>query len=161
MEWDEFEAACPEIGQVARERFAKDELVMLGTLRRDGSPRISPCEVDFAGGRMLFGMMWHSMKALDLRRDTRLVVHSVTSERAGTDGDIKLYGRAVEIFDAATRALYRETVQARIEWAPEEPRFHVFALDVERAGYVVIGDERQRTMAWEPSSGLRQWDGSE
>jgi general stress protein 26 len=159
MEWDEFEAACPEIGRLARERLAKDELVMLGTLRRDGSPRISPCEVDFAGGRIFFGMMWHSMKALDLRRDPRLVVHSVTRDRAGTDGDIKLYGRAIEVFDAPTRELFRETVQARLDWAPEEPQFHVFALDVERAGYAVFDDERQRTMVWEPSGGLRVLDG--
>jgi len=46
MPWDAFEAACPELATLARERFAKDELVMLGTIRADGSPRISPCEVD-------------------------------------------------------------------------------------------------------------------
>ena len=33
MPWDAFEAACPELASRASERFSKDELVMLGTLR--------------------------------------------------------------------------------------------------------------------------------
>jgi hypothetical protein len=52
-------------------------------------------------------MMWHSPKALDLLRDPRLVVHSVTCNREGTDGDIKLYGRAVAIDDPNLRTAYR------------------------------------------------------
>ena len=51
---------------MAEERFRKDELVMLGTLRADGSPRISPCELDVAEGHLFLGMMWRSKKALDL-----------------------------------------------------------------------------------------------
>ncbi len=42
MRWDAFERACPEIGELARERFERDQLVMLGTIRLDGSPRVSP-----------------------------------------------------------------------------------------------------------------------
>jgi hypothetical protein len=34
---------------------------------------------------------------LDLLRDSRIVVHSVTSDREGTEGDVKLYGRAIDI----------------------------------------------------------------
>ena len=65
MRWDEFTIACPEIALLAEERFRADELVMLGTVRADGSPRISPCEVDFSTGRLLLGMMWRSMNAQD------------------------------------------------------------------------------------------------
>lgn len=43
MRWKEFADACPEIAERAEERFRTDQLVMLGTLRTDGSPRISPC----------------------------------------------------------------------------------------------------------------------
>jgi hypothetical protein len=55
MRWDEFADRCPEIAGLARQRFVKDELVLLGTNRRDGSPRISPNEIDFAAGRLLLG----------------------------------------------------------------------------------------------------------
>lgn len=42
MRWDAFEQSCPEIAGPARERFAKDQVVLVGTIRKDGSPRISP-----------------------------------------------------------------------------------------------------------------------
>ena len=50
MRWDTFEDVCPEIAGIASERFALDQLVMLGTIRRDGSPRVSPNECDFGEG---------------------------------------------------------------------------------------------------------------
>ena len=51
MRWDEFTDACPELAGMARDRFAADEMVLLGTIRKDGRARISPCEIDFAAGR--------------------------------------------------------------------------------------------------------------
>jgi hypothetical protein len=55
MRWDEFAATCPRIADLAEDRFRADELVILGTIRPDGSPRLSPCEVDFAAGHLLLG----------------------------------------------------------------------------------------------------------
>lgn len=155
MRWDAFEAACPEIGGLATARFRGDELVMLGTLRPDGSPRISPCEVDFAGGHLLLGMMWRSRKAQDLLRDPRCVVHSVTCDRMGTDGDLKLYGRMIDVRDPELRLAYRHAIRARIDWEPDEPEFHLFSLDVERAGFTIFG-EAHHALAWDPESGLRR-----
>lgn len=155
MRWDDFERACPEIAELARERFVRDELVMVGTLRNDGSPRISPNEIDFAAGRLFVSMMWRSRKALDLMRDPRVVVHSVTSNRQGTDGDIKLYGRALDEQDPDVRRAFREAIRARIDWAPDEPNYHCFSIDVERAGYITFA-EPQRVMAWDPERGLRE-----
>jgi hypothetical protein len=37
-----------------------------------------------------------SKKAVDLLRDPRVVVHSVRSDKDGTDGDVKIYGRAID-----------------------------------------------------------------
>ena len=155
MNWKEFRAAAPDLAELAQERFAKDQLVMLGTLRADGAPRISPCEVDFAAGELLLGMMWRSKKARDLQRDPRIVVHSITANREGTDGDVKLYGRVREILDLDTRRAFRDAIKARIDWAPDEPRYHLFALDITSAGFVVFGDERY-ALAWDPSRGLRR-----
>ncbi|MGQ0668325.1 MAG: pyridoxamine 5'-phosphate oxidase family protein [Actinomycetota bacterium] len=156
MRWDEFAAACPEIATLAHDRFAKDQVVMVGTLRKDGSSRISPCEPDFADGRLMLGMMWQSKKALDLLRDPRIAVHSCTSDRMGTQGDIKLYGRAVEVRDPELRHAFREAIQARIDWAPEEPNFHLFSIEVESAGYAIFGDEHY-ALAWNPTEGLRRF----
>lgn len=157
MRWDGFEAACPEIAVMARERFLADDLVLVGTLRRDGSPRISPNEPDFAAGRLFVSMMWRSKKALDLLRDPRIVVHSVTCDRMGSDGDIKLYGRAVEEHDPEVREAFREAIRARIDWAPDEPSYHCFSVEVESAGYTRFSEtEGNRALAWEPERGLRE-----
>jgi hypothetical protein len=153
VRWDEFAEACPEIASVAEERFRKDELVTLGTLRADGSPRISPCEIDFAVGHLFLGMMWRSRKALDLLRDPRIVVHSLQAEREPTVGDIKLYGRASEILRPELRKAFRSAILARIDWAPDEPDYHLFSLDVREAGYISFSDRVVTT--WDASRGLR------
>jgi hypothetical protein len=155
MRWSAFSAACPEIASLAQERFARDEVVLVGTLRRDGSPRISPNEVDFVDGHLMLGMMWRSRKALDLLRDPRCVVHSAPSDRMNPGGDVKLYGRAVAVDDPAAREAYREAIRARIDWAPQEPNFHCFMLDVESAAFITFAEPR-RLLAWDAARGLRE-----
>ncbi len=155
MRWDGFEQACPEIASLARERFTRDEVVLVGTLRADGSPRISPNECDFTAGRLFVSMMWRSKKALDLLRDPRIVVHSAPSDRMNPGGDIKLYGRIVDEQDPTVRTAFREAIRARIDWAPDEPEYHCFSLDVEEAGYAVFGDDAH-ALAWDPTRGLRR-----
>jgi hypothetical protein len=156
MRWEEFAAACPELAQLGEERLRSHELCLVGTLRRSGWPRISPVEPDFAAGELMLGMMWRSPKALDLLRDPRLVVHSVVSSRMGTEGDFKLYGRAVDVHEPERREAYRAAIKARLDWAPDEPDYHLFAVDIESAGFVVFGDERYG-LAWDPERGLRRW----
>lgn len=156
MRWDAFEAACPELAEIARSRFERDELVLVGSIRRDGWPRISPCEVDFAAGHLFLGMMWRSPKALDLARDPRVVVHSVTTNKDGTDGDVKVYGRAVDVADPGLRSAFRAAITARIDWAPEEGAYHLFSVDVDRAAHLAFGDGRERIAVWDPASGLRR-----
>ena len=155
MRWDAFERACPEIGELARVRFERDQLVVLGTIRRDGSPRVSPCECDFGAGRLFVSMMWRSRKALDLLRDPRVVVHSVTSNKDGTDGDVKVYGRVVDEQDPAVRAAFRDAIRTRMDWAPDEPEYHCFSVDVRSAGYVRFGD-RAEALTWDEDRGLRR-----
>jgi hypothetical protein len=149
MRWDEFATACPELAQLGEERLRAKELCLVGTLRKNGWPRISPVEPEFVDGELMLGMMWRSPKALDLLRDPRLVVHSVVSERSGEEGDFKLYGRGVPIDDPS--------IKARIDWEPPEPNFHVFAVEAESAGFVTFAEPRHG-LAWDPERGLRRWE---
>src|SRR6184192_4184385 len=138
MRLDEFAEAAPELAALGEERLRGRELCLVGTLRANGSPRISPVEPEFVDGELMLGMMWRSPKALDLLRDPRCVIHSVVSDRHGTEGDFKLYGKAVDVHDPERRAAYRATVRARIEWEPSEPTFHCFAVDIESAGFMIF-----------------------
>jgi len=97
---------APELATLGEQMLDRSGLVMLGTLRKNRCPRISPVEPLFADGELYLGMMWQSLKALDLIRDPRCTVHSPTSNHDGSEGDFKVYGRAVEIQDLDTRQRY-------------------------------------------------------
>jgi hypothetical protein len=156
MRWDEFAAAAPELAAIGEERLRSRELSMVGTLRKNGWPRISPVEPEFVDGELMLGMMWRSPKALDLLRDPRLVVHSTLTDRHDLAGDFKLYGLAVEVPESDRRARYRATIKARIDWEPAEPNYHVFAVDIHAAGFVTFAEPRHG-LAWDPERGLRRW----
>jgi hypothetical protein len=154
MRWQDFVNACPEIAGRADERFRRQELCMVGTIRADGSPRISPCELDHAEGHLILGMMWRSRKALDLLRDPRCVLHSCTTDRMGTEGDAKIYGIAEDVQEPGLRQAYRDAVKRRIDWAPDEPNFHAFAIDVRSAGFITFEDPKV-VVTWDPERGTR------
>lgn len=158
MRWIEFEQACPKLASMVRERFEREQIFLIGTLRADGSPRISGVECDFVDGDLCTGMIWQSTKALDLQRDARVTIHSLVPDKAHeseNQGDIKLYGRAVPIMDPAKRASYESAIQARINWHPTEP-YHCFAFDLERAGHVRFVDGDRHVLAWQAGGGLAE-----
>jgi hypothetical protein len=116
--------------------FQERGVVLLGSIRRDGTPRISPLEAPFVvRSELLLGMMWRSKKALDLLRDPRCLLHSAPADASGADGEFKLYGRAREIDDAAWRAEYFAAAQERIPEVDPDAPAHVFAFDLEQAWF--------------------------
>ena len=160
MRWDEFAASAPELAALGHEAFEEQHLSVLGTLRRDGWPRLSPCEIYFVEGELMLGMMRNSVKAGDLLRDDRITVVNGQAERIPRRGDFKIYGRASEVTDARLRDRYGETIYAAIEWRPEEP-FPLFAVDIVSVSYISFADDR-RAMRWSVQGGfqaLRHPDG--
>jgi hypothetical protein len=155
MKWDEFATAAPELAELGRERLERTNLCLVGTLRKDGSPRISPVEPDIVDGELMVGMMWRSRKALDLLRDPRVVVHSTVCDREGTEGDFKLYGRASEVRDPEVRTRYADAVERRLDWRPPD-RSHVFSVDIESAGFVIFQPDGY-ALKWTPSAGTRRF----
>jgi len=173
MRWDEFGRACPELAEIAREWVADRHIMLLGTLRPDGSPRISAVECDVVvwdgaaalahttegstgtvGADLCTGMIWQSKKGLDLLRDPRMTVHSLPPGLHNPAGDLKLYGRAVEVTEPAGRRAYGETLYARIQWQPSEP-YHLFALDIESAGLVRFEGDDREVLHWRAGGALR------
>jgi hypothetical protein len=94
--WREMELGAPEIARLGMARLNAARIALLGTLRCDGSPRISPVEPYFAAGQLLVGAMAWSTKAADLRRDPRYVLHSTVTGPDSGEEELKLYGSAVE-----------------------------------------------------------------
>ncbi|HET9187922.1 MAG TPA: pyridoxamine 5'-phosphate oxidase family protein [Acidothermaceae bacterium] len=90
----------PEFAARVQALFDARKHKTMATLRRDGSPRISGIEMQFVAGRVTFGMMDRSMKALDVQRDPRVAFHSPSVDPPEADnsawvGEAKLSGRAV------------------------------------------------------------------
>jgi pyridoxamine 5'-phosphate oxidase-like protein len=107
--WEELAAAEPEFAERVRSRFGIRKHCTMATLRRDGAPRISGTEIEFGeDGELYIGSMPGARKALDLRHDSRLALHSPTSDPPEGDpgaweGEAKIAGQAHEVSDR-TRA---------------------------------------------------------
>lgn len=111
ISWRELEAAAPQIAQPGRRRFESTRVALLGTLRKDGSPRISPVEPYLSQGLLLFGAMPWSLKVTDLVRDPRCVLHSPITAPDSGEVELKLYGCATaasnEIRDGCTNGWWQ------------------------------------------------------
>jgi hypothetical protein len=130
-EWSELEDGAPEIARLGRARLGAVPVTMLGTLRADGSPRISPVEPYLAGGQLLIGAMARSGKAADLRRDPRYVLHTMVTGSDTGEGELKLHGCAVP---AGPRQL---TAADRAWWSGQPPELAVvFTLGIATAIFV-------------------------
>jgi hypothetical protein len=136
MRWHDFEAAEPRLAGLARDRLIEPGVVLVGTVRRDGSPRISPVEPFLLEGELWLSMLWGSYKAADLRRDPRVLVHSIVTDRSGDEGEVKVRGRCREEPDPEVQQRYAAAVASALGWRPEVGRFHLFAVDLASVAYL-------------------------
>jgi hypothetical protein len=154
MKWQQFEAGAPDLAAFARQELGRNRVMLIGTVRKDGSPRISLVEPWILDGDLYLGMMWQSVKALDLLRDPRFVLHNAICSSTGQETEISLRGRAIEVRDAELRAKYVLAVAERITW--KEPHFHLFTLDIKSAAVVKYEAGEQSVMMWPQGKQFRR-----
>ena len=119
MRWADFERAAPGLAGLGRERLLAPGVVLVGTIRHDGSPRISPVEPFVLDGQLWLSMLWGSHKAADLDRDPRVLVHSIVTSRDGGDGEFKLRGWCRAETDRTVLERYADAVSAALGWRPD------------------------------------------
>jgi hypothetical protein len=141
--WADFEASHPEFASRVQSLMASRKHLTMATLRRDGSPRISGTEIEFAGGQMRIGSMPGAVKAADLRRDPRVAIHGPTEDPPpdnprGWKGEAKVAGTAVEVDSGGTA--------------------HRFNIDIREAVITHLNDEGTRLVveSWNPERGYRR-----
>lgn len=135
--WTTLCSDTPELAQAITSRFTANLHHILGTIRPDGSVRLSGTEVTIDPDHVGLAMMPHSHKLNDVRRDPRVELHSAPLDAHLSRGDAKLVGVLIETGETEG-----------------QPRA-AFILDVTKASLVrVIGDQLEFT-TWSPSSGLR------
>lgn len=152
--WQEIEKEVPDFAGRVRAVFDAHRHKTLATLRKDGSPRISGIEAQFKDGEVWLGSMPGAVKALDLRRDPRLALHSASADPDDADpgswpGDAKLAGRAVEIADPAVREGFG---------GPPGQDFHLFRVDVTEVVRTFVDEAGEHLVIeiWHEGRGLRQ-----
>ena len=94
MEWSALEHRQPGLAELGRKRLLEPGVVLVATIRGDGTPRVSPVEPFILDGTLWLSMLWQSRKAVDLLRDPRILVHSVVISRDGGEGEFKIRGTA-------------------------------------------------------------------
>jgi hypothetical protein len=149
-DWHDVERGAPDIARLGAARLNAARVAMLGTLRRDGSPRISPIETSILNGRLLVGAMPWSAKAADLGRDPRYVLHSTVTGPDSGEGELKLHGLA----DQAGPAVRGEPADAW--WSARPPdQAVVFQLRIGLALFVEWDMERSLMTIhrWSPRDG--------
>jgi hypothetical protein len=143
VRWADLEAGAPRLAARARALVVEPGVCLVATIRRDGTPRLSPVEPLLLDGDLWLSMLWQSRKAADLLADDRVLVHSIVTTREGQPGEVKLRGRAVPVDDQGRRDRYPEAV-AELGWQPVEPWFHLFVVeltDVTSISYAGEGDQ--------------------
>jgi hypothetical protein len=148
--WRDVELAAPELARLGMARLTSAGVALLGTLRRDGSPRISPIEPYIAQGELLIGAMTWSAKAGDLRRDPRYALHSAVTSPDTGEGELKLHGPAAQ----ASQDLRASAADAWwLAWAPDKAI--VFTLHIRQAVFIDWDIKRGLMTAhrWSPATG--------
>jgi Pyridoxamine 5'-phosphate oxidase len=140
--WAEFETANPEFASRVHALLASRKHLTMATLRRDGSPRISGTEIEFAEGQLRIGSMPGAVKALDLRRDPRVAIHGPTDDppegnASAWKGEAKVAGTATEVESGSTA--------------------HRFLIDIQEVVITRLNDAGDRLLveSWSPARGYR------
>ena len=137
--WAAFAQEAPELARDARAAFAVRKHCTMATLRADGSPRISGTEVQLSDGQLWIGSMHSAVKALDLRRDGRVALHSPTvdppeGDESSWSGEAKVAGRAVEV--------------------PSGDVSHRFRIDIDEVVHTDVDGDRLRIRSWHRGRGV-------
>jgi len=150
--WNEFAEAAPRIAAIfSRRHAATGNLCMLGTLRSDGFPRISPVEPRFFENQLWIAGMPNTTKFRDLARDPRFCLHTATVDTEVKEGDAKLWGVVDDVQD---KALHQRFAQALFDETGFDIRGeefdHCYRADLTGGSAVEVGDGHMDITIWKP-----------
>jgi hypothetical protein len=155
--WQEFAAEAPRIAEVfVRRHRATGNLCLLATLRSDGYPRISPIEPRIFAGRLVLVGMPNTTKFQDLGRDGRFCLHTATVDPYVGDGDVKLWGDAVNLQDKGLHQRFADDLFAESGFDLRGQEFDPFFVgDLIGASSIETADGQLAITIWKPGEGER------
>ncbi len=152
--------AEPDLAERVREVLSSTINAVLGTIRRDGSPRLSGADPYFHDGQLRIWSMPGARKGQDLRRDPRVAVHSIPwDSRRLRDGavdvgpaDAKVTGTAVLAADDGERSRFRAWLQAERGVAPPAD-WDLFTIDIDSLAVDSVEEGQLVVDRWSATDG--------
>jgi hypothetical protein len=135
MRWAEIAARQPALGEVAHDKLIKPGALLVGTVTKDGSARISGVEPLIMDGELWLSMMRTSMKAHDLHRDPRILLHSLINGPEAAP-EVKVRGTVLVETGRDVQERYAAAVAAELGWSPVAGQFTLLRVDVRDVTYI-------------------------
>ncbi|WP_419925211.1 pyridoxamine 5'-phosphate oxidase family protein [Candidatus Poriferisocius sp.] len=152
VHWGQLEVQVPELAGGIRLRFESHIHAVLGTLHRDGSPRLSGMEAPIRDGHLWLGMISGSRKATDLLHDPRFSLHSSLDTEELPLGDARIDGRAVV---ATPEEVDLFVASHRMPIDNPHDTMALFTAHISRATLIRVEGQELLIETWTPSDGLR------
>ena len=159
MIWNEFHQSNEQFSNLFKLKFNEKGLILLGTIRKNGIPRISPVEIFFVQNQILLGLMNKSKKYLDILRDPRGVVQNIIMNNDGSDGEFKFNVEMIELPDPLIRNSFFDEFARR--WNNDIPKAykesaHIFTIDIKFASITTwnIKDGKMFVKMWHEKKGF-------
>ncbi|WP_327114868.1 pyridoxamine 5'-phosphate oxidase family protein [Nocardia sp. NBC_01730] len=155
--WSAFVEEAPRVAEIfTRRHRAAGNLCMLGTLRSDGFPRISPIEPRVFEGMLVIAGMPGTTKFRDLARDPRFCLHTATVDTNVSDGDAKLFGTVVDLPDKEVHARFAQKLFDDSGFDIRGQEFdHFYIADLTGASTVEVVVDHLDITIWKPGAGER------
>ncbi|WP_455353290.1 pyridoxamine 5'-phosphate oxidase family protein [Streptomyces sp. SYSU K217416] len=153
MDWGDFQQVAPDIAARAHAAFERFGFALVGTIRRDGTPRISPVEVHVVRHQLMLVMIAGSHKARDLARDPRLVLQTPVTNAGNPECEIKLHGHVTEV-DETQREATADAIEETSGWRPQGT-WHFFTLTLDSASCIEWNEDEMTLKRWDQAHGLR------
>lgn len=150
----------PDLAYRGRAILSSTTNAVLGTIRRDGSPRLSGADPYFHDGQLFIWSMPRARKGQDLRRDPRVAVHSIPWDsrkvREGAadvgEADAKVSGTAVLVSDAGARSAFRAWLTSDRGLEPPED-WDLFRIDIDALTVVSVDNGQLVVDRWSTTEG--------
>jgi hypothetical protein len=152
----------PDLAERVQAVLTSATNAVLGTIRRDGSPRLSGADPYFHNDELRIWSMPGARKGQHLRRNPAVAVHSIPwDSRKLRDGaadvglaDARVTGRAVLVDDPGDHASFRAWLRAERSAEPPDD-WDLFTIDIDAMAVVFVDDGRLAVDQWSADDGRR------
>jgi hypothetical protein len=150
----------PDLADRVRSILSSTTNGVLGTIRRDGSPRLSGADPYFYDGQLRIWSMPRARKGQDLRRDPRVAVHSIPWDsrkvRHGAadvgEADAKVSGTAMLVSDAGALSAFRAWLKSERGVEPPED-WDLFTIDIDALAVISVDNGQLLVDQWSTTEG--------